>query len=126
MKLPFFKTSTTISEPLDVRKNDLSKLISDHFKNEFSKISGFITIVYTFTSTHGRSGDHFSAKLAESGDIVHYSTNKNKKYQISGRTGKIKSDEKEIAQILSTKIEMGATYNCVLTEWNITKVEILD
>ena len=119
MKLTFFKTSTTISKTLELTKNDLQTAVAKHLANKDIAPFNFVTIVYIFTSEHGRGGSKFAAKLGESGDTTNYFLNKDKKYQITGRTKKLKCDENEIVQIFTAKIEMALTYNCSLTEWNI-------
>lgn len=122
MKLPFLKTNTTPSQPSGQEKNNLLNQVSNYLQNESNPISGLVTITYIFTTTHGRNGDKFAAKLAENGDAVHYFVNKDKKYQIAGTTKKLKCNENEISRILTDKIEMAIKYNCALTEWNIQKV----
>ncbi|KAA5532069.1 hypothetical protein [Paenimyroides baculatum] len=120
MKLPFFKTKTNVSKLSETEKNDLNTQILNRLQHELKATSDLINIVYNFTSENGRKGDIFASKMAEVGDGVTYFVNKDKKYQILGRTEKLRCSEHEIAQNLFAKIEMAIKYNCVLTEWNIT------
>lgn len=118
MKLPFFKTQTNYKLS-GIEKTDLNIKIKNLFHRELPSPSG-LTITFTFTTTCGRNGDKFAAKLAESGDRINYYLNKDKKYEIAGSTQKLTSNEFEIRELLLAKIEMGVKYNCVLTEWDIS------
>lgn len=121
MKLPFFNTNTNVSKLSEILKNDLSTQISNRLRNEFTSALGFVSIVYTFTSNHGRNGDRFATKLAKEGDNVTYFVNKDKKYQIAGRTEQLNTNEHDITQKLLAKAELGVKYNCTLTDWDILK-----
>lgn len=123
MKFPFLKTNNTLSYPSGKEKNVLSTQIRNYLQNELNPIPKYVSIEYIFTTTHGRSGDKFAAKLGEDGDTVHYFVNKDKNYQIEGKMKKIKCKESEIIQILTAKIEMGVKYNCVLVEWKMVAEE---
>lgn len=116
IKLPFLNTNTNVSKLSDT---DLNKAVADLLQNELCTATEFITIVYTFTCTHGRTGDKFAAKLAEGGDNVNYFISKDRKYQITGKTEKVKCDKNAIVQLLTSKIEIAYKYNCNLVEWNI-------
>lgn len=118
MKLPFFITNTN-AKLSGIEKNDLNTQISNLLHPDLQAPLHLITITYTFTTIYGRNGDKFAAKLAESGDSINYYLNKDKKYQIAGRTEKLRHNEVEITEVLLAKIEMGVKYNCVLTEWAI-------
>lgn len=118
MKLPFFNTHTN-SKLSGTEKTDLDIKIKNLFHRELPSPSD-LTITFTFTTTCGRNGDKFAAKLAESGDRINYYLNKDKKYEIAGSTQKLTNNEFEIREVLLAKIEMGVKYNCVLTEWDIS------
>lgn len=118
MKLLFFNTKTN-SKLSGIEKIDLNTKIKNLLRRELQSLSDF-TITYTFTTTYGRSGDKFAAKLAESGDRINYYLNKDKKYEITGNTKKLTDNELEIREVLLAKIEMGLKYNCALTEWHIS------
>ena len=123
MKFPFLKTKTTLSNPSGKEKNTISTQITNYLQNELSPIPEYVSIEYIFTTTHGRSGDKFAAKLGEDGDAMHYFVNKDKNYLIEGKTKKIKCKENEIIEILTAKIDMGVKYNCVLFEWKMVAEE---
>ena len=123
MKFPFLKTNNTLSHPSEKEKNVLSSQIRNYLQNELNPIPEYVSIEYIFTTTHGRCGDKFAAKLGEYGDTVLYFVNKNKNYHIEGKMKKLKCKESEIIQILTAKIEMAVKYNCVLFEWKMVAEE---
>ena len=119
MRLPFFKKNNAISAPLVTQKKNLEMQITDRLQDELKATSGYVTLLYTFTTEHGRKGDKFAAKLAENGDRLSYFSNKDKKYLIVGKSEKLLPNEQEIKELLLAKVDMGVIYNCVLTEWSI-------
>jgi|GEM_PF-1792196 len=119
MKLPFFKKNTNTSELLLTYKDNLRNQVSERLQQQLQSSSCEITINFTFTSNHGRTGDKFSALLAEDGYDVNYFMNKAKKYQITGITKKLKLNKEEIKDWLLSFAEKGIKFNCLLTGWNI-------
>lgn len=119
MKLPFFKTNTNNSELSGTYKNNLHDQVSERLQHLLQTSSCEIIINFIFTSDHGRKGDKFSAILAEDGCFVNYFMNTEKKYQITGRTHKLKLNKEEIKDWLLSIAEKGIKFNCTLSEWNI-------
>lgn len=114
----FFNMNITISKLSGIEKKDHTD-IYNCLRQALQSTADLITIEYTFTATHGRTSEKFATKLAETGDNVHYFADKDKKYQILGKIEKSKPSEQELVEMLTAKIELGAKYNCNLTEWNI-------
>lgn len=123
MKLSFFKTNTNFSKLLEISKEGLNTEIADHIDDQLQTALQRVIIRYTFTSSHGRKGGIFAAKLAKESDEVIYFLNQNKKYQVSGKTEPLKNNKSEIKAKLAAKIEMGLKYNCILSNWTISTAE---
>lgn len=122
MKLPFFKTNTNNPELSGRYKNNLRDEVSERLQHQLQESSCEIIINFMFTSDHGRNGDKFSAILAEAGYDVNYFMNTEKKYQITGKTHKLKFNKEEIKDWLLSIAEEGIKFNCILSEWNIVSI----
>lgn len=118
MKLSFFSKRNTNTNRSETNLNNLKQEFLRKLETTLPLTSGMLEITYVFLCDHGRKGENYAAKLAESGDTVKYSKTSPKNYLIKGTTQAMMPDTVLIKEHLLALFENGLKYNCTLTEWS--------